>query len=58
MCLTCIGQRKLALGNQGALPGGSIATVADGDKFYLAITCTDGTDDLTNQYGNFKLHRL
>ena len=57
-CLTCIGQRKLALGNQGAIPGGSIATIEDGDKLYLSITCTDGTDDLTNQYGNFKLHRL
>lgn len=58
ICPTCIGQRKFSNNDQGNLVGGSIATIADADKIYMGITCTDGTDDITNQYGNVSLHRL
>ena len=58
ICPTCIGQRKFSNNDQGNLVGVSIATIADADKIYMGITCTDGTDDITNQYGNVSLHRL
>jgi len=57
-CTTCVGQRKFPNNDQGNIVGGGIATIADADKIYIGITCTDGTNNIVNQYGNFSLHRL
>lgn len=54
----CRSQRKIPNNDQGALAGGAIAIIAATNKIYLAVTNTTGTNDLTNQYGNFTLHRL
>lgn len=57
-CIKCIGQRRFANNDQGNITGGSIVTIAEGNKIYLTVTNTTGTNDLTNQYGNFVMHRL
>ena len=57
LCPKCIGPRKFVTNDQGNLIGGSYILVTAGDKIWLSIM-NSGTDNITNQYGNFRMHRI
>ncbi len=55
-CTKCAAKRKFANNDYGAIGSGAVFDVSDGDRIYLTAT-SSGTNTLTIQYGNIRLHR-
>ena len=50
-------QRKYPVADLGSCSSTAILTIADGDVVWLSAE-SSGTNDLTNEHGDFRLHRI
>ena len=54
----CVAQRKYANADRGSIASSCFATIADGDRVWLAVQNKTDTGDLVIDHANLNLHRM